>query len=46
MPDSLRFLLILLCLAGAGYGAVWGLANFPPEQREVVKKLSDGVFNN
>jgi hypothetical protein len=46
MPDSLRFLLIVLCLAGAGYGAVWGLANFPPEQQEVVKQLSNGVFEN
>lgn len=39
MPDSLRFLLILACLAGAVYGAAWGLANFPPEQREIVKAL-------
>ncbi len=46
MPDSLRFLLIVLCLAGAGYGAVWALANFPPEQQEVVKQLSNGVFEN
>jgi hypothetical protein len=46
MPDSLRFLLIVLCLAGAGYGAVWGLANFPPEQQQVVKQLSNGVFEN
>ncbi len=46
MPDSLRFLLIVLCLAGAGYGIVWGLANFPPEQTEVVKQLSNGVFDN
>ena len=46
MPDSLRFLLIVLCLAGAGYGVVWGLANFPPEQKEVVKQLSKDVFNN
>ncbi len=45
MPDSLRFLLIILCLAGAGYGLVWGLANFPPQQKEVIKQLSDGVID-
>jgi len=46
MPDSLRFLLIMLCLAGAGYGVVWGMANFPPQEQEVVKRLPNGVFNN
>ena len=46
MPDSLRFLLIVLCLAGAGYGLVWGLANYPPDQKEVIKQLSNGVFKN
>ncbi len=46
MPDSLRFLLIVMCLAGAGYAVAWGLANFPPEQKEVVKQLSNGVFDN
>ncbi len=39
MPDSIRFLLILTCLAGAVYGTAWALANFPPEQSEIVKPL-------
>jgi len=39
MPDSLRFLLIVACLAGVVYGAAWGLANFPPEQTEIVRPL-------
>ena len=46
MPDSLRFLLILACLAGAGYGAVWALASFPPEPAEIVKPLSNDRINN
>jgi hypothetical protein len=40
MPDSLRFLVILACLAGAVYGAAWTLANFPPEQTEIVRPLA------
>lgn len=39
MPDSIRFLLILACLGVAFYGAAWSLANFPPEQTEIVKAL-------
>jgi hypothetical protein len=39
VPDSLRFLFAVLILAGVVYGTVWGLANFPPEQSEVVKSL-------
>ena len=39
VPDSLRFLLILACLAGAVYGGAWALANFPPEPSEIVKPL-------
>jgi hypothetical protein len=39
MPDSIRFLLIIACLAGAVYGTAWALANFPPEQTEIVKPL-------
>jgi hypothetical protein len=39
LPDSLRFLLVILILGGAVYGIVWGLANFPPEQSEIVKSL-------
>ncbi len=39
MPDSLRFLFVVLILGGAVYGTVWGLAQFPPEQSEIVKSL-------
>ena len=39
VPDTVRFLLILACLIGAIYGGVWALANFPPEQTEIVRSL-------
>lgn len=39
MPDTIRIVLILACLAAAIYGSVWGLANFPPEQTDIVKAL-------
>ena len=39
VPDTVRFLLILACLIGALYGGVWALANFPPEQTEIVRSL-------
>jgi hypothetical protein len=39
MPDSIRFLIILLLIGGLGYGALWALAHFPPPQREIVKAL-------
>jgi hypothetical protein len=39
LPDSLRFLFALLIAGGLGYGAVWALASFPPEQTEIVKSL-------
>jgi hypothetical protein len=40
MPDTVKFLVVLLSLGGAIYGGVWALANFPPEQTEIVKPLS------
>ncbi len=40
MPDTVKFLLVLLCLGGAVYGGVWALSHFPPEQAEIVKPLS------
>lgn len=46
MPDSLRFLLIVACLGGVGYGAVWALANYPPEQTEIVKPVRNVEFDN
>ncbi len=40
MPDTVKFVIVLLCLGGAIYGGAWALAHFPPEQTEVVKALS------
>lgn len=39
MPDTIRFLIVMLCLAGAIYGGAWALAHFPPEQNEIVRSL-------
>jgi hypothetical protein len=39
VPDTIRFLLIIACLAGAVYGAVWALANYPPEPTQIVRPL-------
>lgn len=39
IPDTLKIILVIGTIAGAAYGAVWGLATFPPEQAEVVKAL-------
>lgn len=39
MPDTVKFLLVLLVLGGAIFGGAWSLANFPPEQTEIVKPL-------
>ena len=39
MPDTVKFLLVLLVLGGAIYGGAWALAHFPPEQTEIVKPL-------
>lgn len=39
MPDTIRFLLVIALLGGAIYGGAWALANFPPEQSEIVKAL-------
>ena len=41
MPDTIRFLLVILCLGGAIYGGAWALAHFPPEQSDIVKPLSN-----
>ena len=40
MPDTVKFLLVLACLGAAIYGGLWTLANFPPEQTEIIKPLS------
>lgn len=40
MPDTLKFLLVILFVGGAVYGGAWALAHFPPEQTEIVKPLS------
>jgi hypothetical protein len=39
MPDTIRFLLVIVGLAGLVYGSAWVLAHFPPEQTEIVKAL-------
>jgi hypothetical protein len=41
MPDTVKFVIVLLCLGGAIYGGAWALAHFPPEQTEIVRPLSD-----
>ncbi len=46
MPDSLRFLLIIVVLTGLGYAAAWYLSNYPPAPTEVVKTLPHDRFNN
>lgn len=40
MPDTIKFILVLLLIGGAVYGGAWALAHFPPEQTEIVKPLS------
>jgi hypothetical protein len=40
MPDTVKFIVVVLCLGGAIYGGAWALAHFPPEQTEVVRPLS------
>lgn len=40
MPYSIRFLFVVMLASGLGYGALWALAHFPPEAREVTKALS------
>jgi hypothetical protein len=39
VPDTVRFLLIVALLGGAVYGVVWALAQYPPEQTEIIKSL-------
>lgn len=39
VPDTLRFLFVIGVIAGVIYGGAWALANFPPEQSEIIKPL-------
>ena len=39
MPDTIRFLLVIAIIGSVIYGGAWLLANFPPEQTEIVKAL-------
>ncbi|GEM_PF-5541102 len=39
MPDSLRILLILACLAVLGYGTLYVLSVLQPEQTEIVRQI-------
>lgn len=40
MPDTVKFVIVLVSLGGAIYGGAWALAHFPPEQTEIVRPLS------
>ena len=39
VPDTFKFLFVVGLIAGAVYGGAYALANFPPEQVEIVKSL-------
>jgi hypothetical protein len=39
IPDTVKIILVVVAIAGAGFGAVWALAHFPPEQAEILKSL-------
>ncbi|MFO1120849.1 MAG: hypothetical protein U1F47_00770 [Hyphomicrobiales bacterium] len=39
MPDTIRLLLAITIIGGTVYGGAWLLANYPPEQTEIVKAL-------
>ncbi len=46
MPDSLRYLIILLVLGGAVYGGAWYMANFPPEPGQIEKPVTNDRLRN
>ena len=39
IPDTIKFLLAVALIAGAGYGIVVALAKFPPEPSEITRPL-------
>jgi hypothetical protein len=39
VPDTVKFLFFVSAIIGAVYGSAWTLANFPPEQTEIMKVL-------
>jgi hypothetical protein len=39
IPDTVKLLFVIVLIIGTAYGAVWGLATFPPEQSDIVKSL-------
>jgi hypothetical protein len=47
MPDSLRFVLIMMCL---GVSRIWrnvvAFIAAPPAQQDVVKRLPHAIFND
>ena len=46
MPSLLRFLLFLCVLAGAGYGAMYALANYyDPKPREITVSVPPDRFS-
>jgi len=46
MPDSLRYLIILVVLGGVIYGTAWALASFAPQQVEIEKSISNHQLRN
>jgi hypothetical protein len=44
LPESIRFLVILACIGGAIYAAMWALSTYPPEQSEIIKELPSEKF--
>jgi hypothetical protein len=39
VPDSLRFLIVVVLLGAAVYGVAWTLAQIPPAQTDIEKSL-------
>jgi hypothetical protein len=39
VPDTIKFVFVAGLIVAAVYGAAYALANFPPEQSEIIKSL-------
>ena len=46
MPDSLKYMLILLVVGGIAYGGAWYLANFPPGPDVISKPVKNDKLRN
>jgi hypothetical protein len=44
VPDTAKLLFFVSLIAGAVYGSVWTLANFPPEQTTIERVLPNSQF--